>query len=577
MLEEKEIVLSEFQKLGCLHIVPLAPNIEGESVTGTSTRSREALDFLLSYPRRRHQVVKSAGFNASEVEQHVLKVKDHLHALHDERDHLTDRIKHMRPWGDFVFPSLEELKNYRLWFYVIPHHMMKKVEASDIQWALVKKDERFNYVVVVSQEEPERMPVPRTMMGAKSLSELEHRLMEVDNKIDDLDSARFSLTRWCELYAGNLGALENIREMKKVTGCTLDDKPLFVLQAWAPRERVKALTEYCESQYIAIEIQEPTPEDNPPTLLYNPPALASGQDLLTFYKTPSYWLSDPSLIIMFSFVVFFAMIISDAGYGVIFLFVLLLLWKNMGSTESGRRMRILCAMLIFSTLVWGVMVGSYFCVEPKAGSFLARLKVFELNDFNTMMMVSVIVGIVHIIISNIVVIARNGLKDASLAPLGWIFVIVGASILAVVQGNTQTAAGVTGLVIICIGGMMVFLFSGAGEPLVKRILEGLHSLTRITNVFSDILSYLRLFALGLASASLGMAFNGLGKEVMTTVPGIGFFLGILIYLLGHTLNLLMGIMSGVIHGLRLNLIEFLNWSIPEEGYLFRAFARKEES
>lgn len=571
------MVLSELQKLGVLHIVPLASGAEGEHNEGASPRSREALDFLMSYPRRRHQVVRTEGFNAAELEQHVLRVKDHLHALRDERDHIADRIRHIEPWGDFVLPSLEELKNYRLWFYVVPNHLMNRVEASDFRWAVVKKDDRFHYVVVVSQEEPEGMPVPRTMMGSRSLSDLHHRLMELDNKIDDLDSARFSLTRWCDLFERNLSKLDDMRELRKASGLTLDQEPIFVLQAWAPRNRVDDLTKYCDSHNIAMDIREPVHGDAPPTLLQNPPALASGQDLLTFYKTPEYWLSDPSLIILFSFVVFFAMIVSDAGYGLIFLFFLLLFWKNMGSTVSGRSMRVLCSMLIFTTLVWGVMVGSYFCIEPEKGSFLDRLKVLDLNDFNTMMLVAIVVGIVHIIISNIVVIARTGMKDRALAPAGWISVILGASMIGVVQGNMSSAAGSAGIVLMCAGGLLVFAFSGAGEPLGKRILEGLHSLTRITNVFSDILSYLRLFALGLASASLGMAFNGLGKEVMTTIPGIGFFFGILIYLLGHTLNLLMGIMGGVIHGLRLNLIEFLNWSIPEEGYPFRAFARREES
>ncbi len=577
MLREKEMVLSELQKLGALHIVPLSQTVEGERMAGMSPRTREALDFLISYPRRRRQVTKTAGFNAAEVEQHVLKIKDHLHALHDERDHISDRIKHIEPWGEFVLPSLEDLKNHRLWFYIVPHHLKKKVEDSDLQWAVVRRDERFNYVVVVSQDEPEGMPVPRTLMGNKSLSELEQRLTELDNKIDDLDSARFSLTRWCTLFTRKLSSLENARELKRATGLTHDEHPLFALQAWAPRDRVPTLMEYCESQHIAMNIQEPTPEDTPPTLLNNPPTLASGQDLLTFYKTPGYWLSDPSMVIFFSFVVFFAMIVADAGYGIIFLCILLPLWKKMGSTESGKRMRILYASLVFSTLVWGVLVGSYFCVGPKEGSFLARLKVFDLNDFNTMMMVAIVVGIVHIIISNLTVIIRNGARDSSLAPLGWIFIIGGAFLMGIMQGNIQSTMGTTGLVLFCIGGVLVLAFSGAGEPLGKRILEGLHSLTRITNAFSDVLSYLRLFALGLASASLGMAFNGLAKEMTSAVPGIGIFLGILIYILGHTLNLMMGIMGGVIHGLRLNLIEFLNWSIPEEGYPFRAFARKEES
>jgi V/A-type H+-transporting ATPase subunit I len=101
------------------------------------------------------------------------------------------------------------------------------------------------------------------------------------------------------------------------------------------------------------------------------------------------------------------------------------------------------------------------------------------------------------------------------------------------------------------------------------------SLTRITSAFGDVMSYLRLFALGLASASLAIAFNGLAKDVHENVPGIGFFFAIIIILIGHTINLVLCIVSGFVHGLRLNLIEFFGWSIPDEGRPFRAFRKKE--
>jgi len=86
---------------------------------------------------------------------------------------------------------------------------------------------------------------------------------------------------------------------------------------------------------------------------------------------------------------------------------------------------------------------------------------------------------------------------------------------------------------------------------------------------------MRLFALGLASSSLALTFNQLSSEVMEAMPGLGVLLGILILLLGHTLNLALAIMSGVVHGLRLNFIEFYNWGLSDEGYPFRAFEKKE--
>ena len=126
------------------------------------------------------------------------------------------------------------------------------------------------------------------------------------------------------------------------------------------------------------------------------------------------------------------------------------------------------------------------------------------------------------------------------------------------------------------GAVAVMFFTPAAGPFYKRIIAGLLSLTKITSAFGDALSYLRLFALGLASASLAMAFNDLAEQVRTASgPSFGLLFGMIVFFIGHTLNFVLGIVSGFIHGLRLNFIEFFNWSIPEEGRPFKAFSRKE--
>jgi len=122
----------------------------------------------------------------------------------------------------------------------------------------------------------------------------------------------------------------------------------------------------------------------------------------------------------------------------------------------------------------------------------------------------------------------------------------------------------------------VVLFNSPEGPLWKRVLKGLGGLTGISTAFGDALSYLRLFALGLASAALASTFNSMAGQVKEALPGIGLLFALLIALLGHSLNFALGLSSGFIHGLRLNFIEFFRWSISEEGHPFNAFARKEK-
>ncbi|MGD8825315.1 MAG: hypothetical protein PVI24_10065, partial [Myxococcales bacterium] len=130
------------------------------------------------------------------------------------------------------------------------------------------------------------------------------------------------------------------------------------------------------------------------------------------------------------------------------------------------------------------------------------------------------------------------------------------------------------LVLAVVGLVLVFAFSGYGARPLSRLGMGLVGLTRITAAFGDVLSYLRLFALGLASASLAIAFNNMATSTREAIPGLGLLVALLILVVGHTLNLVLAVAGGFIHGLRLNVIEFFNWSLPEEGALFRPFKKK---
>jgi V/A-type H+-transporting ATPase subunit I len=130
---------------------------------------------------------------------------------------------------------------------------------------------------------------------------------------------------------------------------------------------------------------------------------------------------------------------------------------------------------------------------------------------------------------------------------------------------------------IVVGLLMVVGYTARRERPLKRLVQGLLGLTRISAAFGDTLSYLRLFALGLASASLAAAFNDMAAGIHSGLPRLGLLLAMIVLAFGHSLNLLLAVSSGVIHGLRLNVIEFFNWGLKDEGRRFTPFRRKEGS
>lgn len=570
----KDEVLLDLQTLGCLHLIPLTaagePADDGE---GPSRQAREALKFLASCAYRRRQVTDVTKFDPIAVEEKALALQKQLYDLREERDYLAERLKNLERWGDFAYASLEDMDGLRLWFYVVPRREIGAFASVALPWEIVNSDERDHYVIVISADEPEDVAFERTLTGWRSPAELAERLEETELAIEDAEAERASLTRWCTLFARSLDGLEDYAARRYAARQTFDEAPLFAMQAWVPRARLDELQAYAAKQGVALVVAGPAPDDAPPTLFDNPPRLRAGEDLVAFYQTPAYRLWDPSSVVFFSLAIFFAMIISDAGYGLVLAVITGWFWRRMGASEKGCQWRVLLATLSATTIVYGVLAGGYFGVTPSDGSVLGHLKVIDPGDATTMMALSIALGGAHLILANVMDAARMGRSLASLAPIGWALAIAGALVLAL-RILIEAMPAWPGTAVASFGLVLVVVFAGHGARPLQRTLKGVMALTNVIKAFGDVLSYLRLFALGLASASLAAAFNDMAEGVRSSYPGVGLLFALLVLLLGHSLNFVLSLASAVIHGMRLNVIEFFDWGVKEEGTPFRAFERR---
>ena len=581
---DQETVLEGLQHLGCLHLIPLQmPPQESETALFVRDEdAHEALQHLMDVRRRRHQVLDDVDFDFYQVLAVALANKQNRREAEDRRYFLANRIRDLEPWGDFTLPDIEQLGGYRLWFYRVPYSKMKTLQELEWPWQQVSADHRFAYIVVISKHEPPAaaLPVARTYTGAVPLTELKHELQRVEIQLEDLDAEHEALSRWIHLFSKNLARADDQAAIQYAGAQTHREVGIFMVQGWMPVQDLKSLEAFAEQQELALLVEPARPDDTPPTLMDNPPGLSSGQDLVSFYQTPGYRTWDPSIAVFFSFAVFFAMILSDAGYALVLAVIVACYWSSMGNSAGGRHFRILSVMGLIAAVIYGVLVGSYFGAGPeqipRIGSLLAQFQVLNINNYDAMMQLAIAIGCLHIAFANIVAALGAGGFAGKAQPLGWIVVIGGGLVLGYGGSAGQhlgTGLLVGGFLIIFLGGFL----SSRQKNLLLRLVVGLGSLTQISKLFGDIMSYLRLFALGLASASLALTFNQLAHQVYQSVPGLGLLLSILILLLGHGINLALGIISGFVHGLRLNFIEFFNWGIADEGYPFQAFAKKESN
>lgn len=576
-LSEKTQILDKLQILGCMHITSLyvPENLLDKGDVGGFLQTREALKYLNNCPNKLKQIKNLPSFDPASIEQQILQNKHQMEQLQDEKDVVKHKIEELTPWGNFSLPDPKELAGQKFWFYIVSHQEMKNIHLQTICAKIVQKDNRFSYVVVVAENEPEFITGKQVKLPKESLNDLKKRLDQIEFAIEDHQLERVNLTRWLTLFEKNLFGLEDQAILTNASHQTYDYHPVFALQGWIPASDVGKIKDYAKRNELAVSIEEPNGDQQPPTLLNNKDSLKGGEDLLSFYMTPSYSLWDPSTTIFFSFAIFFAMIFSDAGYAIILGAILAFFWKRLGKTVTGQRFRnVLLALTIFS-FIWGVLVGSYFGIAPSAQSYLRYLKIIDMSNYAAMMILAILVGVIHIVIANIAQAWSKRNSLTAIANIGWATALIGGA--ADFLGFKYPLVKTIGFVLMTVGLSAVVLFTSIEKPFWKRLLKGLIGLTRITGMFGDVLSYLRLFALGLASASLAAVFNDLAKQIYHEMSGFKIILAVLILLIGHGINFVLSLMSGFIHGLRLNFIEFFNWGLPEEGTPFKAFSKKEIS
>ena len=577
----KAAVIEGLQALGVLHIVPLrepGPLTPGDAAT--RRRAETAFRHIMEAPERLCPYRRAEEFRAGAVIGEIIANRQHLRELADRRDELEALIEGLEPWGDFTLPDAEEIGGQRLWLYALPLKVRAALDGLTLPWAIVGRTPTERLVAVIAPDEPPvtLLPVPRTATGTAPLSALRAQLEALEITLEKAERARAELSRWRLLLGLDLAAAQDSDDRRAVAALTLDEGEVFAIQGWAPAAAVAGLAAFAEDHGLALVTEAPGPGDTPPTLLHAQDERAAvGGDLTSFFASPGYRSWDPSLIVFASFAVFFAMIVADAGYAALFALGTGLFWNRLGATPVRRRARVLLTGLSGAALVYGILAGSYFGVHPPEGGLLARLRIIDTADFQKMMVVSVAIGCLHIAIALGTNAWLNRGTPQAIVSLGWIGVILGG-LLIWLGGDGLRQAGV---VVLVAGLGAVFWGSGTTRPVTRpadwllRASDGFLGVTRVTKLFGDILSYLRLFALGLASASLAATFNDLAGQIRELHPGIGLLLAIMVLVFGHAINVAIGIMSGVVHGLRLNYIEFFGWGLTEEGYPFRAFARRE--
>lgn len=600
---------------------PVPLPIEAQTITS-------ALKILRRLPlKKAYEGPVSEGYPL-EVAKRVLDAKASVEKLSEEKRLVEAEIARIAPFGDFSLDDLDFIEKEgkrQIQFFCQKVTNRAKESSSSLIW--IASSPELDYYVSINKEFTKysgmiemRIDRPlgelKTHLGfvTESLQQFQAELKGFAGHIELLQEALIEYLNEHNLYAA-----------KKRVSFPLEQS-LFSVEAWIPENKTGTLYALLHGMAIHCEPILIEKTDKKPTRMENTGLARIGEDLVKIYDIPAATDKDPSFPVVLFFALFFAIIVADAGYGLLYLAICLFCKYRFPRVKAAvKRILNLGVLLSSSCIVWGALTGAFFGIELSPENWFAKASVvdrlatckasyhlqrhddvyktwevhfpqiaeaktgeemlnlvvtedkghllYEMRDTfseNILLEFSLFLGVIHLCYSLIRYLRRH------LTGWGWICFLIGGylyfpSLLkatSMIQFlgilDLQTATQV-GFQMVCLGLFLVLIFA-----CIQKKWAGIMEVTHVTQVIGDTLSYLRLYALGLAGTLMAETFNKMGMGVGGS---FGIVPGFFIILIGHAINLNLAVVEGTVHGLRLNFIEWYHYSFEGGGRLFRPLMR----
>ena len=518
-------------------------------------------------------------------------VLDAYDALLAEKTATEQRLAALRkeqqvlaPWGDFEPVNIKRLTDagYEINFFSCPAKAFKEEWESGCNAIIVSRDKQKVYFITVTA--PGRVPdidAELCRLPESSLSHLDADIADTEKSLADFDD------RLATLAADGVSTLQAAREVLndnidfarvRLTGEPVADDKLILLQGWAPAKSIDAIRAQLDASGQFYEIDDPTPEDEIPIQLTNGKFAKLFEPLTKLYMLPQYNELDLTLFFAPFFMLFFGLCLGDMGYGLLMI-VALPIFTKLFKLINPDFSKWLVVLFGASTILCGTLSGSFFgfSLYDLNIPFVQKMKDLLYTDNSTMFTVSLCIGVVQILFGMIIkavnLTIQCGFKYA-LSTIGW-FVLLVTIIVAVLLKVPFTSPVI--IAFMALGAIGILFFQSPGKnPLLNVGLALWDTYNMATGLLGDVLSYVRLFALGLSGGILANVFNSMAVGMSPKTPVVGFLVTALIFCVGHALNIFMNILGAVVHPMRLTFVEFFkNAGYTGGGEEYRPFGQKE--
>ena len=541
-----------------------------------------------------------------------------------ERNALISELDRLNGWGDIDPSSISDLesKGYEIFLCEMPKseygllsESIKTVRVnatkSTVSFVLLKsKKEELN--VDASSLNAYRLVLPKI-----STNEMKRRLSELSARIDEIDETILSNACYIDSIRRAVKATEKEIEFETyATGMadeilspeSKDQISVSYFTGYIEAENLDTLKQTAESNSWGLLVEDPTAEDNVPTKLKNNKFVSLIYPLTDFLGTvPGYFEYDISGWFLTFILIFFGIIFGDGGYGLLICAIATLpIIKSLIAKKQVSPMFLLVGLFGLSTVLWGTLTCTWFGLSPEhLPAWLKSLSIpiisnvyadkiwypfwtngaAGLTTAQNLQIFCFSLALIQLSLAHIKGAARNKRSIKMLGDVGSILQLLGIYYLVlslVVNAEVFSfglviggvPVGTVAIALIGVGFALSFVFSNYEGSLIKAILSSLKNIVSVllgvVNVFSDIVSYIRLWAVGIAGAAISATVNELVSPLLGNFIFMIFAIVLLVF--GHGLNMILNVLSVIVHGIRLNTLEFsshldMSWS----GHKFKPF------
>ncbi len=588
--KEYEGFISSLRQQGVVHVQQLqqgASSQELQQALDLESRYVAALRVLDSaaktYQVAPHAPALGQASDSLEVLTRIENIQAEEQTLMHERDAIEKDIRVLEPWGNFDMKALQRLaqaSGLTVGFFRCSSKFFRQ-EWADHYFAIpVNEMSKSTYFLTFSEEKPD-IEAEQIFLPQESLQEKRAQLDSVLQKLDLIHGELLYIEK--QLRSVLLDGQSQTRDSIQLERVHLSDErvagdSLRLFVGWVRADRTEELTTVLDADHIFYEMEDPAFEDDVPVQITNGRFTSLFEPILRMYSLPNYHDLDPSFYFAPFFMLFFGLCLGDGGYGLLVLFGGLAVAKFCKGDvcNYGRLM----AWLGMMTVICGLLMGTFFGIDlsQQDWAFLAPVKPYFLNDngvgpifgYSPMMVLSVIIGLIQVLLGMILK-GCKAVKNYGFAYGIGTFCWVAAIILAVILYGLP-ACGVQLpqvlqiilMVLIGISALGIFFYNSPGS--YRRPLLGLlgnigggvwATYGMATGLLGDLLSYIRLFALGLTGGVLGGVFNSLAIDMTSSLPVMVRWIPmILILLAGHGITFALSMISAFVHPMRLTFVEF---------------------